>query len=612
MELNQSCKIFNEKNKKTLRIRSFESDQSNVADDKLPLDLEIFRNLIDNISRKFDAENGENLICFGGCAVFNSDGTIKCMENFIPKYPSFLKTWIKINTSILEGFLDGRHETLSMSDSEVEKNIRESGEMFKNVRIEGESTFDIDHSTENKSSPIVNPCQHSIKTSCEPQSGPKKCKSLRFKIKQGVPVPPKPVLSLSQDDLKQWFPHLMEKLSGKKFPTSSPRKCPDWDEDVDKVLTLNDFSEQGPKTEFNWSKVSGNFFWKLKLVSAILLDKKGIDYTTFAEKVEERHEKYSIEDLKLMSMSKNPETFEKLFVKKIAHSKSEKPAYLDEFEKKSSEIILKNFRLINARDKKLNGNNVQKTRKVDSSSKLSNSNSSPQSNPNIESTSQAVNGRKEDKEADHVKKILNGIRVTPLIDAEDTSMLLCEEVEQPKNKRKKSADSTREKEEKEKGAKASNQRFLCKNNFQKGDYLIHPSQLHSKFGPVKLVTYRRETKKVFLSVSEFETCESSKDEYVLMEKSSHKNRSTPAKFLDSYVKINEYIELIEKQADKMKIKRSIPKNFIIAKVSDNSEDASSVKDEVIDLDELVNDEAFEEELDELNDDTEMVIDESRN
>ena len=90
----------------------------------------------------------------------------------------------------------------------------------------------------------------------------------------------------------------------------------------------------------------------------------------------------------------------------------------------------------------------------------------------------------------------------------------------------------------------------------KGDYLIHPSQLHSKFGPVKLVTYRRETKKVFLSVSEFETCESSKDEYVLMEKSSHKNRSTPAKFLDSYVKINEYIELIEKQADKMKIKRS--------------------------------------------------------
>ena len=64
MELNQSCKIFNEKNKKTLRIRSFDSDhdQSNVADDKLPLDLEIFRNLIDNISRKFDAENGENLI----------------------------------------------------------------------------------------------------------------------------------------------------------------------------------------------------------------------------------------------------------------------------------------------------------------------------------------------------------------------------------------------------------------------------------------------------------------------------------------------------------------------------------------------------------------------
>ena len=96
-----------------------------------------------------------------------------------------------------------------------------------------------------------------------------------------------------------------------------------------------------------------------------------------------------------------------------------------------------------------------------------------------------------------------------------------------------------------------------------------------------------------------------------MEKSSHKNRSTPAKFLDSYVKINEYVELIDKQPDKMKIKRTIPKNYIFAKVSDNSEEIGSIKDEVIDLDDLVNDEAFEEELDELND-TEMVIDESRN
>ena len=606
MELGKSCKIFNEKNKKTLRIRSFGSDDSDVGDDKLPLDLEIFRNLIDNICRKFDAENGENLICFGGCAVFNSDGTIKCIENFIPKYPSLLKTWIKINTSIFEGFLDGRHETLSISDSEVEKNIRESGEMFKNVRIEGESTLDIDHSTESSPPQPDLPCEHLSKSDCEP----KKSKKFKFKIKQGVPVPPKPVLSLNQDDLKHWFPQLMEKLSGKKFPSSSPRKCPDWDDDVDKVLTLNDFTDLGPKTEFNWSKVSGNFFWKLKLVSAILLDKKGIDYTTFAEKVEERHEKYSIEDLKLMSMSKNPETFEKLFVKKNAQIKSERqPAYLDEFEKKSSEIILKNFRLINARDKKLNGNNVQKSRKVErereSSSKLSNT--SPQANQNIESTSLAVNGEREEKKTDDVNKILNGIKVTPLIHSEDTSLLLCEQLEQPKNKRKKSADSTKE----EKSVKIPNQRFLCKNNFQKGDYLIHPSQLHSKFGPVKLVTYRRETKKVFLSVSEFETCESSKDDFVLMEKSSHKNRSTPAKFLDSYVKINEYIEIIEKQADRMKIKRSIPKNYIFAKVSDNSEETCSIKDEVIDLDELVNDEAFEEELDELND-TEMVIDESRN
>ena len=49
-------------------------DDSNVGDDQLPLDLEIFRNLIDNICRKFDAENGENLICFGGSSSFLDKG----------------------------------------------------------------------------------------------------------------------------------------------------------------------------------------------------------------------------------------------------------------------------------------------------------------------------------------------------------------------------------------------------------------------------------------------------------------------------------------------------------------------------------------------------------
>ena len=55
-----------------------------------------------------------------------------------------------------------------------------------------------------------------------------------------------------------------------------------------------------------------------------------------------------------MSMSKNPETFEKLFVKNGLKGRK-KPNYLDEFERKSSEIVLQNLRLINARDKRING-----------------------------------------------------------------------------------------------------------------------------------------------------------------------------------------------------------------------------------------------------------------
>ena len=229
----------------------------------------------------------------------------------------------------------------------------------------------------------------------------------------------------------------------------------------------------GPSNELNWSKVSPNFYWKLKLVGAILLDKKGVDYTTFAEKVEEKHEKYSIADLKLMSMSKNPETFEKLFVKKLS---SNKPSFIKEYEKKSSEIILQNFRLINARDKKLNGNaakpslsrkNSEKALKMDFNSEK-----------NVECTSKAVSGEISFPEKIAISNILNGIKVTPLIDAKDTSILLCED--SSKSKRKKSPDSL---PKDEKLSKAPNQRFLCKNNFQKGDFLIHPSQLHGKFGP---------------------------------------------------------------------------------------------------------------------------------
>ena len=217
----------------------------------------------------------------------------------------------------------------------------------------------------------------------------------------------------------------------------------------------------------------------------------------------------------------------------------------------------------------------------------------------------AVNGTDVKKETKAANKVAEGIKVTPLDEIDDLS----QDLEPPKCKRKKSSDSAKE----DKNSKLPNQRFLCKNNFQKGDFLIHPSQLYGKYGPVKLVTYRRETKKVFLSISEFETKESEAD-FVILEKSSHKNRSTPAKFLDSYVKINEYIEVIDKSSEKMKLKRMIPKIDAFPNLTEinASQEAEQIKQEIIDLDELVNDEAFDEELDELDEleDSEMVIDET--
>ena len=72
MEVNKSWKITNDKSKNTLRISSIESDYYVYnTGEKLPIDIEIFQNLVDNICRKFNIDNGENLLCFGGCAIYN-------------------------------------------------------------------------------------------------------------------------------------------------------------------------------------------------------------------------------------------------------------------------------------------------------------------------------------------------------------------------------------------------------------------------------------------------------------------------------------------------------------------------------------------------------------
>ena len=529
-----------------------------------------------------------------------------------------------------------------------------------------------------------------VKEDARPR-GRKKCK---YKLKNGLPLPPRPVLSLSQEEVcchldyfnchqwskqrtiifipqvQHWFPALVERLGGKRFPTSMPRKFEAWDADVDAVLTAKDFMDYGPRVSLDWTAVSSTFCWKLKLAAAIILDKRGFDYTTFAEDVEEKHEKYSINDLKLMSMSKNPETFEKLFVKN-GHKGKKKPNYLDEFERKSSEIVLQNLRLINARDKRINGNSLprQTSKRLLHPAKelipkestprepppppplyhqriptqaevakaigsppcgrpppltqrtlsLSSSSSSPIDNTNHSTPPLVDTMEKMVKlEADAIEhsEDLAPVEQAPTsnprlhqmpalkpIDedfvfnstAEDLSM-------SQKQKRKKSMES--------KEAKPLSQKYMCKNSFQKGDFLIHPLHLHAPHGPVKLVTFRRETKKVFLSVSEFETTSVTSNgvfEEVVLERDSHKPRSTPAKFLDSFIRINDSVEILDRRPDKMRIKRKIPKNDVISEpvIENRNLSSDGMKLEINDADEDT-----EDSKESLEDDSEMVIDET--
>jgi hypothetical protein len=83
----------------------------------------------------------------------------------------------------------------------------------------------------------------------------------------------------------------------------------------------------------------------------------------------------------------------------------------------------------------------------------------------------------------------------------------------------------------------------------------------------------------------------------------------------TFFKINEYVLVIDKSSEKMKLKRMIPKIDAfpdIPEINASQDGLDEVKQEIIDLDELVNDEAFDEELDELDEleDNEMVIDET--
>ena len=91
--------MFSDINKNSLRITSYENGETerlSSSIDKLPLDVEIFQNLVDNICRKFNPGKGENLLCFGGCAVFSDEGVLQRIENFLPQSPALLSSWLKV------------------------------------------------------------------------------------------------------------------------------------------------------------------------------------------------------------------------------------------------------------------------------------------------------------------------------------------------------------------------------------------------------------------------------------------------------------------------------------------------------------------------------------
>ena len=125
-----------------------------------------------------------------------------------------------------------------MSDADLTRSVAEAeteqGDSFKATPVKNQQAFTSSsdstflvtkvrqHSFESKPSPpsfssLVEPCEDDT-TVKNCHSPPKKQKSSRYKVKSGVPMPPRPVLSLSQEEIREYFPTLVEKLSGRKFP----------------------------------------------------------------------------------------------------------------------------------------------------------------------------------------------------------------------------------------------------------------------------------------------------------------------------------------------------------------------------------------------------------
>ena len=123
-------------------------------------------------------------------------------------------------------------------------------------------------------------------------------------------VPPQPVLSLTREEMTAWFPSFLDKLVQEVESDwqAGREERMKWMADIEEVISLKQLVEQG-KAMFGDKELG----WKIKLVSAIVLLHKGVDFTTFGMRVARRLNNYTSKELKMMSETRNPATFEKMF-----------------------------------------------------------------------------------------------------------------------------------------------------------------------------------------------------------------------------------------------------------------------------------------------------------
>ena len=123
---------------------------------------------------------------------------------------------------------------------------------------------------------LCNQCSF-ISQSRQSLLGHKKQVHKQKKVKENIlkyPMPPRPVLSMTKDETKSWFPKFFLTLSHDlKNNSKNGHPLPTWMKDIEDVICFSTLKN----INRNWSTAENGFFWKLKLVSAIVLDQKGID-----------------------------------------------------------------------------------------------------------------------------------------------------------------------------------------------------------------------------------------------------------------------------------------------------------------------------------------------